>query len=77
MILRTKIFIRLVYLLFSTAILQKHHGVFYKSCGFCKGVRHTKLSYLEDDIGNYESEFKCSQCGAIGKTKEKWIKEID
>jgi hypothetical protein len=72
---KLRIFIRLTYLLFQTALLAKRTGVFYKSCSLCQGAVHTKIDSQEDLEGNYNAKFQCKKCGAIGTLHEKWEKQ--
>ncbi|RXZ78043.1 hypothetical protein EBB07_28720 [Paenibacillaceae bacterium] len=72
---RLKIFIFLFWNLFKVAVLLESEGVFYKSCGICRGVKHTRINADENlSTGEYAAEFQCLRCGAIGKTTEQWSK---
>lgn len=71
MLIRIRIFLRIVSLLFSTVVLKKSHGLFYKTCELCDGVTHTKLQ-SDHSNGVYTAKFKCKKCGAVGDLKEEW-----
>jgi hypothetical protein len=77
MILKMRIFFRLVYLMFTTVVIGKPLGVFIKTCGLCEGFMHTRLESSDDKKGNYNAKFQCERCGAIGDLQEHWsIREL-
>jgi hypothetical protein len=75
LIIKVRVFFKLVFGMFLLIFFNAKRGIFYKSCGFCQGVKHTKLESHEDlQEGNYDAKFKCNTCGAIGTLHEQWRK---